>query len=228
MKKIRLHVDELAGSRELNFNASKLVICAYSGRDINIVKMHVKEAKQEGIPEPEETPEIYVVSPEIITTDNVIKCGSNKTSGEIEYVIFIWSGEVYVGVGSDHTDRAIETVNVKESKEACPKPISNKVWLYKEIKSHWDECILKCEVNDGVNWRTYQQGKVSLILEVETLISKVKQRLHWSDAELNGAVIFSGTIPTVSGKIEYNDKYKMALLDPMLGREISFKYEVVK
>ncbi len=32
--------------------------------------------------------------------------------------------ELFVGVGSDHTDRKAETINVSLSKQMCAKPVS--------------------------------------------------------------------------------------------------------
>ena len=37
-------------------------------------------------------------------------------------------GTLYVGVGSDHTDRKVETYNITASKQMCDKPIAPELW----------------------------------------------------------------------------------------------------
>ena len=37
-------------------------------------------------------------------------------------------GEWYVGIGSDHTDRVLEAVSIRKSKQVCAKPISKELW----------------------------------------------------------------------------------------------------
>lgn len=219
---LTLVVEGLSEKRGIHLSVKKLILCTYSGRNIEIVKKHIKEAGQEGIPPPAEIPQFYFLTPNILTTDNIINCDSTNTSGEIEYVIILHGNEIYIGVGSDHTDRMLETKNVEESKEACPKPISKEVWAYRDVKDHWDECILRCEVAENNSWRVYQEGKVELLLSVEDILSKLSNKYQISGEE--DIVIFSGTIPTVAGKIEYLPKYKMGLVDPILDRKLELKY----
>ena len=59
-----------------------------------------------GIPGPKSIPVLFPVVCHALTTDSVIEVYGSETSGEVEYVLCVVSeDEVYVGLGSDHTDR---------------------------------------------------------------------------------------------------------------------------
>ncbi|WP_412759113.1 DUF2848 family protein [Neobacillus cucumis] len=53
-------------------------------------------------------------------------------------------GELYVTVGSVHTDRNLENLNVPKSKQACPNIVSRKVWRFEDVKGHWNLLELEC------------------------------------------------------------------------------------
>ena len=57
----------------------------------------------------------------------------------------IWAkGELFVTVGSDHTDRKLETFSVPMSKQAYPNLIPKEVWRYADIKDHWAQVEFEC------------------------------------------------------------------------------------
>ena len=62
---------------------------------------------------------------------------------ELEAVLFSLEDGLWVGVGSDHTDRRTETFNISVSKQACPKPVGPQLWRYSEVADHWDQLILR-------------------------------------------------------------------------------------
>jgi len=45
-------------------------------------------------------------------------------------VLVAESDTMYVGVGSDHTDRKVEAYGVTVSKQMCPKPIGRELWRF--------------------------------------------------------------------------------------------------
>jgi hypothetical protein len=47
-----------------------------------------------------------------------------------------------------------------------------------------------------------------------------------SDAEGYGVVLFSGTIPTIDGRLRYSDYFLMKIVDPLMRRTIMNGYEV--
>ena len=55
--------------------------------------------------------------------DSIEVCGTDS-SGEVEFVLIGWQGRIFVGLGSDHTDRKVESYSVTVSKQMCDKPIA--------------------------------------------------------------------------------------------------------
>ncbi len=39
-----------------------------------------------------------------------------------------WQGRIFVGCGSDHTDRKVESYSVTVSKQMCDKPMASELW----------------------------------------------------------------------------------------------------
>lgn len=52
----------------------------------------------------------------IETTDDEVTVISDKSSGEVEYVLLCQGDEIWVTAGSDQTDRAVETKSIPASK----------------------------------------------------------------------------------------------------------------
>lgn len=71
----------------------------------------------------------------------------NDSSGEAEVALLDIHGDWYVGLGSDHTDRALEAVSIHESKQICSKIISKQLWALDSVLDHWDEIELKSWVS---------------------------------------------------------------------------------
>lgn len=63
-------------------------------------------------------------------------------AGEVEYIIITQGDEIYIGLGSDHTDRKLESASVPKAKQVCPKPIGHDIWKYSDLKDHWDSIKL--------------------------------------------------------------------------------------
>ncbi|MFP3527695.1 DUF2848 family protein, partial [Pantoea sp. SIMBA_072] len=58
----------------------------------------------------------------------------DKTSGEIEPLYIRHNGRYYFGIASDHTDRYVETLDIGDSKRACPKPVAGTVIPIPELQ----------------------------------------------------------------------------------------------
>ena len=54
-----------------------------------------------------------------------------------------WQGRIFVGCGSDHTDRKVEAYSVTVSKQMCDKPIASGLWELEDVIGHWDKMILR-------------------------------------------------------------------------------------
>lgn len=210
------------GTKNFQFNFSYLYIIGFSGRDQEKVLEHVKELKEIGVSEEfEEVPVIFPGANTMVTNTNKIQVVEKETSGEAEFAIIIQDNEIYIGLCSDHTDRQLEKVSILKCKQACPKPIADIIWKYKEVKDHWDSLELRAWITVDGKEKLYQEGKVDSILPVEDIIKKVKEKY----GDLNGSVIYSGTIPTIDGLV-FGDKFKYELTDNVLGRKIVNEYSV--
>ena len=58
------------------------------------------------------------------TSATAIEVPGNESSGEVEFMMLQHGGKLYVGVGSDHTERKVEGYNVTVSKQMCEKPVA--------------------------------------------------------------------------------------------------------
>ena len=69
-----------------------------------------------------------------------------------------WQGRIFVGCGSDHTDRKVEAYSVTVSKQMCDKPMASVLWELEDVIGHWDRMILRSwAVIDGARV-LYQEG----------------------------------------------------------------------
>lgn len=209
--------------KEVNLSFDNAYCIGYSGRNIEKTKEHIAELKELGVPEPTSVPEIYHLDPYLFRQDNTISVIGNKSSGEAEIVLIFDGTKRFVTVGSDHTDRELETVSIHKSKQLCPKPIADKVWEFEKIENNWDELELKSYVYANGQWELYQEDKVSNILPYEDLITSLEQ----FGAKLNNAVVYCGTVPLVDG-FKYPNAFKAELIDPINNKAIELAYEVKK
>ena len=81
------------------------VIAGWTGRDPVARDKHIAELEAIGIARPASTPIYYRVSACRITTADSIEVSGGDSSGEVEFVLIGWQGRIFVGAGSDHTDR---------------------------------------------------------------------------------------------------------------------------
>lgn len=226
MKRLELKVVGKEGSRDLEFTVRRMVNAGYVGRDREAVMAHIEELRREGIPPPPSVPLIFPVLSHNITTSNCIEVVSSKTSGEAEYVLLLDGGRVLVGVGSDHTDRELEKHSIVQSKQVCQNILSSSVWDYEEVRSLWDELLIRSWVKQGGSDGEvlYQSASLCTIIPAEGIMDLVKSRLVGGVSD--GLVIFSGTVPIVTGQVIYGNYFRSELMDPSSGRCLSCGYEV--
>ncbi|NIQ18355.1 MAG: DUF2848 domain-containing protein, partial [Candidatus Aenigmarchaeota archaeon] len=79
-------------------------------------KAHIEELRREGIPPPPSVPMLFPVLSHNITTAGQIQVVGSRTSGEAEFVLLLDGENIFVGVGSDHTDRDLERHSIMKSK----------------------------------------------------------------------------------------------------------------
>lgn len=210
------------GKEKIEFAVRHVFCAGYAGRNQAKVKEHIDELAKIGVPAPLRTPTVYPVSPYLFTNEKAVAVQGNQTSGEVEFVLFLKGDKIFVSVGSDQTDRDLETYNIEKSKQMCIKPVGNVVWDYEEVKDHWDSLILRSWITDETGRRLYQEGAVTALLPVPDLIAVIRRE---TKASLDGAVIYSGTVPIQEGFV-YAKKWDLELEDPVLGRKMTHGYEV--
>jgi hypothetical protein len=146
----------------------------------------------------------------------------DASSGEVEFVIYALNDGLWVGLGSDHTDRKAETIGVTLSKQMCAKPVSSKVWRYDDVSSHWDQLVLRSFVRTREARRLYQEGPVNAMRTPEELIG-----LYRGGGALEaGTAMFCGTF-AVHGGIASSGLFEMELEDTKLGRKLAHSYRIV-
>jgi hypothetical protein len=101
------------------------------------------------------------VAAALLTSDNAIEVLGDQSSGEAECVVYSLDDGLFVGVGSDHTDRKAEAVGVSLSKQMCAKPVSREVWQLEDVAVHWDKLVLRSYVSTEGRRRLYQEGPVA-------------------------------------------------------------------
>lgn len=199
-----------------------LYITGYSGRDEKSTARHIEELEKNlGIKPPAKIPTIFECSRRILTSSEEIDVFGSQNSGEAEYVMVLKSGKIYIGLGSDHTDRKLESYDICRAKEIMPKVISPVLWDYEEIKEHFDEIqLVSFQKKDGEKF-IYQEGTLEEILPPKRILQELVERI----GEIGDSVVFSGTIP-LKDKFFYGDFFKASMVDEKLGRSISIKYKL--
>jgi hypothetical protein len=199
-----------------------LIIAGWTGRDRAAQEKHIAELELLGVRRPPATPIYYRVSSARLTTSDSIEVAGSESSGEVEFVILQKDGSLWISVGSDHTDRKVETYNITVSKQMCEKPIAPEAWLFDELKDHWDRLMLRSwAVIDGVR-RLYQEGNVSAMLHPRDLIAGYAPD---GGSLKEGTAMFGGTFPAIGG-IRPADRFEFELEDPVLQRRLAQAYDV--
>jgi len=216
MISLRLLVDD----QEQMVDIRGLFIAGWAGRNEAAVRVHVEELQTMGVSAPSTTPAFYRISASRLTTSDVIEVMGADSSGEAEYVLLMLRGELYVGIGSDHTDRKVEVIGVTLSKQMCDKPLGKIFWRYKDLAPHWDKLRLRSfRTSEGVR-ENYQDGSVAELLPPEVLLEKFGVSLP------EGHVMFCGTV-AVTSRIRGAEEFEVELFDPILGRSLHHKYHCV-
>jgi Protein of unknown function (DUF2848) len=198
-----------------------LVIAGWTGRNVEALEKHILELEALGVKRPKSTPIFYRVSADLLTTKPSIEVLGTGSTGEVEFVLFSLADGLWVGLGSDHTDRKAETIGVSLSKQMCAKPIAATAWRYDDVRAHWDQLMLRSDVRRGGERQLYQEGFVASMRTPDELI-----KLYTRDATLPvGTAMFCGTL-AVHGNIAFADRFEMELNDPVLGRRISHAYTI--
>lgn len=202
-------------------HVQRLVIAGWTGRDVAALEKHIRELEAIGVKRPKTTPIFYRVAASLLTTDDTIEVLGEHSSGEVECVAYSFADGIFVGLGSDHTDRKAEAVGVSLSKQMCAKPVSRDLWRLEDVAAHWDSLLLRSYVSVNGERRLYQEGSVATMRPLGELF-----RLYGNGDRLPvGTAMFCGTL-AVHGGIAPAEKFEMELEDPVLRRKITHSYRI--
>jgi hypothetical protein len=219
------HLDLQVHARDrrsaLPFTAARLICCGWVGRDRAALQAHIDELAHLGVAPPTRVPIYMTFSTYLLTTDDEISVVSEYSSGEVEYVLLCRGRDIWVTVGSDQTDRDVETKSIPGSKQMYAKVLAADCWPYDEVRDHWNALVLRCWVTKDGGRRSYQEATLEAILPPQDLLAGLPDPLSPDE----GAVIYSGTIATRGGLV-YGDAYDLELEDPVLRRSIRTSYRV--
>ncbi len=215
-------IDAQGTTTPLTLAINQAVVAGWTGRDPVARDKHIAELEAIGIARPATTPIYYRVSARRLTTEDSIEVSGNDSSGEVEFVLIGWQGRIFVGLGSDHTDRKVETYSVTVSKQMCDKPIAPVLWELEEVIDHWDRMILRAYAWIKGKRELYQEGTLDAMLPVSELIARGFDGGKFPD----GSAMFGGTFAAIGG-IRPADRFEYELEDPVLKRTIRHGYDVV-
>jgi len=210
---------------KLDFQVKKILNAGYTARDQSEIQKHIEEMRKEGIATPKSVPVFFPkIADRITTAERIEVLADDTTSGEAEFVLLFDRDEIYVGVGSDHTDRKLEQYSILTAKQMCANVISTEVWRYEEVKEHWDDLILRSWVEKDGQRQLYQEARLGTFMEVDELIDRVKGQVA---GDLSGLVFYAGTIPVIGGEMCFSPRFEAKLIDERRGRSLSCAYSVV-
>ena len=165
-------VDAQDTTTPLTLPIDQAVIAGWTGRDPVARDKHIAELEAIGIARPATTPIYYRVAARRLTTAEAIEVSGGDSSGEVEFVLIGWQGRIFVGAGSDHTDRKVETYSVTVSKQMCDKVMAPVLWEIEDVADHWDRLILRSHAWIGCARVLYQEGTLDAMLPGKDLIAR--------------------------------------------------------
>lgn len=220
---VEFTIEEKTRKRNFRCAIKGAVICGYTGREQAAIRKHIEELEKQDIKPPPSVPMFYPKPSAGLCLDDDIHVKGAKTTGELEFVLLADKNKLYVGAGSDHTDRELEKQDILKSKQVCPSVVSKTLWDYEEIKDHWDRIELRSWAISGEEKVLYQESTMASILTPDDLIAKVRERVL---GDIDGIAIYSGTPALLTDGFVFGHRFEGELSDPVLGRKICFGYNI--
>ncbi|MCY3617049.1 MAG: DUF2848 family protein [Acidimicrobiaceae bacterium] len=213
---MRLSIDGV----ERAFAPEVLVVIGYAGRDRAAVEHHIDELAELGVPRPASIPLFMVFPPWLLSQAPSIVVAGPASSGEAEIVVVVDGDEVFATVGSDHTDRVLEAVDIVASKGVCPKPVATSGWPAAAVSGRWEDLTLSSRIDGGV---AYQDGSAGANLPPLELVAAIP----WAGPRPRCFAAFTGTVPVI-GDIRPSSSFAATLAGPGLPPlELNYRVETV-
>jgi hypothetical protein len=205
---------------QITMTPATLIVAGWTGRDEAALRHHIEELAAIGVPRPSSVPVFYRNAVgNIVQTDRLEVLGPD-TSGEVEPVVVAREDGLWIGLGSDHTDRKAETMGIALSKQLCGKVMGSSLWRLDEISRHWDQIIIRAFATiDGAR-TLYQEGPLAAMRHPDDLIARYGKKL------VPGTIMFCGTLGAKGG-VRPAARFEMELDDPVLKRRMTHAYDIV-
>ena len=205
---------------EVTVTPAMLIVAGWTGRDEAALRHHIEELAAIGVPRPSSVPVFYRNSLNNIMQTGRLEVLGPDTSGEVEPVIVALADGLWIGLGSDHTDRKAETMGIALSKQLCGKVMGPALWRFDEISTHWDRIMIRSHATIGSARTLYQEGPLAAMRHPDDLIAR------WGKPLAPETVMFCGTLGAKGG-IRPAARFEMELEDPVLGRRMAHAYDIV-
>jgi hypothetical protein len=218
-----LEFNRIANDRSdrIGVEINSLIIAGWAGRDAAAIEHHIEELAAIGVPRPSTTPLYYRVAAQTLTQASELVVLGPDSSGEVEPVVVALADGLWIGIGSDHTDRKAEASGIALSKQLCGKPVGTQLWSYADVEGHWDQLILRSWATIDGERVLYQDSPVSSLRTPRDLIRKHTG----ADTLPAGTLMFCGT-PGAIGGIRPATRFEMELNDPVLKRSLTHSYDI--
>lgn len=200
---------------------TSLIVAGWTGRDTAALEHHIGELAALGVPRPSTVPVFYRTSVNGLTQTDRLEVLGPDTSGEVEPVLFGLDDGLWLGLGSDHTDRKAETMGVALSKQLCGKVVGTALWPLSDVAAHWDRLVIRSYATIDGKRSLYQEGALASMRTPQDLLS----RYNGGERLKPGAVMFCGTVGAIGG-IRPASRFEMELEDPVLNLKMTHGYDV--
>ena len=197
-----------------------LIVAGWTGRDEASLRHHIEELAAIGVPRPLSVPVFYRNSVNNVMQTERLEVLGPDTSGEVEPVIVALNDGLWVGLGSDHTDRKAETMGIALSKQLCGKVMGSALWRFEDVASHWDQIMIRAYATIGGERMLYQEGPLAAMRDPVDLMTRYGRPFVAS------TIIFCGTLGAKGG-IRPASRFEMELDDPVLKRRMTHAYDVL-
>jgi Protein of unknown function (DUF2848) len=205
---------------QVSMTPEALIVAGWTGRDEAALNHHIEELAAIGVPRPSSVPVFYRnAATNVVQTDRLEVLGPD-TSGEVEPVVVALNDGLWIGLGSDHTDRKAETMGIALSKQLCGKVMAATLWKYEEVAPHWDSIVIRSRVTIDGDSVIYQEGPLALMRDPVDLMTR------YGRAFVANTIIFCGTLGAKGG-IRPASRFEMELDDPVLNRRMTHAYDIV-
>ena len=205
---------------QVSLTPQTLIVAGWTGRDEAALRHHIEELAAIGVPRPSSVPVFYRNAVNNVMQTQRLEVLGPDTSGEVEPVIVALVDGLWIGLGSDHTDRKAETMGIALSKQLCGKVMGSSLWRLDDISKHWDQIIIRAHALIGGARVLYQEGSLAAMRHPDDLIAR------YGKALAPNTIMFCGTLGAKGG-IRPASRFEMDLHDPVLDRRMSHAYDVI-